>query len=138
VSSTSIVREMWEKWVFIAAAAALTSFMRGTVGDIIAAGGADVAAGLLKECTDIAVENGYEPSAQSIDFGVSLLTAAGSPFTASMFRDIENRSRIEVQHIVGDLLLKSNAANPLLKVTFAHLKTYEARRERQAHSVRPG
>ena len=135
VSSSSIVRDMWEKWVFIASAAALTSFMRGTVGDIIAAGAADIAVGLLKECVAIAVENGYEPTQQSIDFALSLLTAAGSPFTASMFRDIENHSRIEAQHIVGDLLLRSKAANPLLKVAHAHLRTYEARRAREARGA---
>jgi 2-dehydropantoate 2-reductase len=33
----SIIREMWEKWVFIAAAAGVTSLMRGTAGDIVAA-----------------------------------------------------------------------------------------------------
>jgi 2-dehydropantoate 2-reductase len=138
LSSSSIVRDMWEKWVFIASAAALTSFMRGTVGDIIAAGAADIAVGLLKECVAIAVENGYEPTQQSIDFALSMLTAAGSPFTASMFRDIENRSRIEAQQIVGDLLLRSKAANPLLKVAHAHLRTYEARRAREAQSAAGG
>ncbi len=131
-SSDSIVRDMWEKWVFIAAAAALTCCMRGTVGDIIAAGAGDIAVGLCNECAAIAVENGYEPSRQAIEFGLALLTAAGSSFTASMFRDIENHSRIEAEHIVGDLLSRSRAANPLLKVAHAHLKTYQARREREA------
>jgi 2-dehydropantoate 2-reductase len=134
-SSASIVRDMWEKWVFIASAAALTSFMRATIGDIIAAGAADFATGLLRECAAIAVENGYEPSQQSIDFALSLLTAAGSPFTASMFRDIENHSRIEAKHIVGDLLLRSKTARPLLKVAYAHLRTYEVRREREARAA---
>jgi len=34
--SADILHEMWEKWVFIAAAAATTSLMRATVGDIVA------------------------------------------------------------------------------------------------------
>lgn len=135
LASGSIVRDMWEKWVFIAAAAALTSVMRGTIGDIMTAGARDIAVRLVKECAAIAAENGYEPGQQSLDFALSLLTAAGSPFTASMFRDIENRARIEAQHIVGDLLLRSRAANPLLNVAHAHLKTYEARREREARGV---
>jgi 2-dehydropantoate 2-reductase len=132
ISSASITRDMWEKWVFIAAAAALTSFMRATVGDIVAAGASDIAVGLLEECAAIALENGFEPGQAAVDFGRSLLTTAGSPFTASMFRDIENKSRIEAQHIVGDLLGRSKAANPLLRVAHAHLRSYEARREREA------
>ena len=132
ISSPSIMRDMWEKWVFIAAAAALTSFMRATVGDIVAAGAGDIAVGLLDECAAIALENGFEPGRAAVDFGRSLLTTAGSPFTASMFRDIENKSRIEAQHIVGDLLGRSKAANPLLRVAHAHLRAYEARREREA------
>jgi len=136
ISSASIMRDMWEKWVFIAAAAALTSFMRATVGDIVAAGAGGIAVGLLEECAAIAVENGFEPSQAAIDFGRSLLTAPGSAFTASMFRDIENKSRIEAQQIVGDLLGRSKAANPLLRVAHAHLRAYEARREREAAAPR--
>jgi len=132
ISSASIMRDMWEKWVFIAAAAALTSFMRATIGDIVAAGATGIAVGLLQECAAIAVENGFEPGQAAMDIGRSLLTTPGSPFTASMFRDIENKSRIEAQHIVGDLLERSTAPKPLLTVAHAHLRAYEARREREA------
>jgi 2-dehydropantoate 2-reductase len=134
VRSAKIIQDMWEKWLFIAAAAALTSFMRASVGDIVAAGAADIGMGLIQECAAVARENGVEVSQSSVDFAVSLLTAAGSPFTASMYRDIENHSRIEAQQIVGDLLSRSKAANPLLKVVHAHLRVYEARREREARA----
>ena len=40
--SEDILREMWEKWVFIAAAAATTSLMRATIGDIMAADAHDI------------------------------------------------------------------------------------------------
>ena len=66
LASGSIVRDMWEKWVFIAAAAALTSVMRGTIGDIMTAGARDIAVRLVKECAAIAAENGYEPGQQSL------------------------------------------------------------------------
>ena len=33
-----------------------------------------------------------------------MLTAAGSPLTASMPRDIENHNPIEADHIIGDLI----------------------------------
>ena len=131
IASNGVMQDMWEKWVFIATAAALTSFMRATVGDIVAAGASDIAVGLMRECVAIATENGYPPARAAVDFGLGILTAPGSSFTASMFRDIENRSRIEAQHIVGDLLARSRATHPLLSVANAHLRAYEARRTRE-------
>jgi 2-dehydropantoate 2-reductase len=132
LASPSILQDMWEKWIFIATAASATSFMRASVGDIVAAGAAYIPRGLLEECAAIATENGFAPSKASIDIALSILTAAGSSFTASMFRDIENRSRIEAEQIVGDLLKRSALERPLLKAAFAHLKSYEARRQREA------
>ena len=49
-ASDRIVLEMWEKWVFLAALAGITCLTRSAVGDIVAAGGADLAAALLEEC----------------------------------------------------------------------------------------
>jgi 2-dehydropantoate 2-reductase len=132
ISSNRIMQDMWEKWVFIATAAALTSLMRANVGDIVAAGAADIATGLMRESAAIAAENGFSPAQAAIDAGLGILTAPGSSFSASMFRDIGNNSRIEGQHIVGDLLARSKAANPLLTVANAHLRAYEARRAREA------
>jgi len=134
ILSNRIMQDMWEKWLFIAAAAALSSFMRANVGDIVAAGAADIAVGLMRESAAIAAENGFPPPQSAIDAGLGILTAPGSSFTASMFRDIENKSRIEGQHIVGDLLARSKAANPLLTVANAHLRAYEARRTREANT----
>jgi 2-dehydropantoate 2-reductase len=37
-ASETIAQDMWEKWVFIASAAGLTSLMRASIGDIVAAG----------------------------------------------------------------------------------------------------
>ena len=42
--SEDILHEMWEKWVFIAAAAATTCLMRATIGDIMAADARDIPA----------------------------------------------------------------------------------------------
>ena len=63
-----------------------------------------------------------------------MLTAAGSPFTASMLRDIESGAPIEADHMLGDLLSagKDGSAFPLLAAAYAHLKAYEARRVRMA------
>jgi 2-dehydropantoate 2-reductase len=137
-ASGRIMQDMWEKWVFIASAAALTASMRATVGDIVAAGAADIAAGLMRESAAIAAENGFPPSQAALEAGLAVLTAPGSSFTASMFRDIENNSRIEGEQIVGDLLARSTTAHPLLSVANAHLRAYEARRTREVGAAQAG
>jgi 2-dehydropantoate 2-reductase len=132
--SADILHEMWEKWVFIAAAASTTSFMRATIGDIMAADARDIPVRLLQECGAIAAANGFPPREGSTKAALALLTAPGSAFTASMLRDIEQGSRIEADHIVGDLLRRAAKAPPapLLSTAFAHLRAYEARRKREA------
>ena len=132
--SANILQEMWEKWVFIAAAASTTCLMRATVGDIMAAGAQDIPAGLLQECAAIAAENGFAPREAASNAGLSVLTAPDSAFTASMLRDIEQRSRIEADHIVGDLLRRASKSlpSPLLATAYAHLRAYEARRKRES------
>jgi 2-dehydropantoate 2-reductase len=64
-----------------------------------------------------------------------MLTAPQSTITASMLRDIERGGPIEADHIVGDLLRRSTAQPPndrsLLRIAYAHLKAYEARRKRE-------
>src|SRR5262245_59816992 len=54
VASDQILLEMWEKWVFLASLAGVTCLTRSAVGDVVAAGGADLAAALLDECRTIA------------------------------------------------------------------------------------
>lgn len=136
--STSILQEMWEKWVFIATTAGITCLMRSSVGDIIAAGAVDLITTLLDECATIAAGQGFAPGDASIQRNRAMLTAPGSGFAASMFRDIERGAPIEADHIIGDLLRRGESqhtASPLLRVAYAHLKTYEARRARETNSA---
>jgi 2-dehydropantoate 2-reductase len=50
-ASSSIVQEMWEKWVFIAALGGITCLLRGSVGDIEAAPrGRNLTTAMLDEC----------------------------------------------------------------------------------------
>jgi 2-dehydropantoate 2-reductase len=134
--SPDILHEMWEKWVFIAAAAATTSLMRAAVGDIVAAEAQQIPVGLLQECSAIAAANGFAPRETATNMGRTVLTTPGSVFTASMLRDIEQGSRIESDHIVGDLLKRAPEAvqAPLLSTAYAHLRAYEARRKRESGS----
>ena len=131
--SEQMTLEMWEKWIFITALAGATCLLRGTVGDIVAAGNAALPQALLDECAAIATANGYSPRPASLDRSLSMLTAAGSPISASMMKDLERGAAIEDDHILGDMLARAGAhAAPTLELAYAHLKTYEARRAREA------
>jgi 2-dehydropantoate 2-reductase len=133
LASPDIVHDMWEKWVFIAAAAATTCLMRATVGDMMNAGAGDIPAGMFEECSAIAAANHYPPRPNAVKMGLGVLTEPGSAFTTSMLRDIELGSRIEADHIVGDLLSRrGSVAAPLLSTAYSQLRCYEARRAREA------
>jgi 2-dehydropantoate 2-reductase len=137
--SDEIRQEMWEKWVFIAAAAGITCLMRAAVGDYVAAGAADLATGLLAECASIAAAQGFAPRDSALETTRAALTAGGSPLKASMLRDIEGGRPVEGDHILGDLLRR--AAKPddhsLLRIATVHVKAYEAGRKRGETVAKP-
>jgi 2-dehydropantoate 2-reductase len=143
--SQTILHDMWEKWVFIAACAGITCLMRTSIGDIVAAdvslangGGADgtaLALTMLNECAAIAGVNGFAPRPESMQQSRAMLTKAGSPLVASMFRDIERHSPTEAEHMIGDLLhrgAQKSISSPMLRVAYVHLQAYAARRAREA------
>ncbi len=132
--SETILQEMWEKWVFIATGAGVTCLMRAAIGDIVAAGVADLVATLVDECAAIAAGCGFTPRPEFIQRTLATFTAPGSPLMASMLRDIERGAPIEADHIIGDLLRRADAtadARSLLRIAYAHVKTYQARRARE-------
>ncbi|MGO8996494.1 MAG: 2-dehydropantoate 2-reductase [Polyangiaceae bacterium] len=128
--SEQILGEMWEKWVFIAAGAAMTSLMRAAVGVIVTAGGTDLMATIIEECAEIARHEGFPMSAPALERTCATLNEPASSLTSSMLRDIEHGTPIEADHIIGDLLRRGGAPAPgsLLRVALVHLKAYEARR----------
>ena len=130
-----IALEMWEKWTFIAAAAGITCLMRAAAGDIAAAGAADLALAIYDECAEIAASAGFAPRESWTKRSRGMLTQPGSEFVASMLRDIERGAPVEADHIVGDLLRRKSPGadkNSILRIAYAHLKAYEARRAREA------
>jgi len=133
-ASSHVVQDMWDKWVFLASLAGITCLMRAPVGDIVAApGGRDAVLALLDDCRRVAAACGHEPRQTVIGRAREMLTEAGSGFTASMMRDLEQGHRVEADHVIGDLLARGEARGlevPLLRLAYAHLKAYEARRGR--------
>jgi 2-dehydropantoate 2-reductase len=132
--SKAILQEMWEKWVLIATMAASNCLMRAPVGDIVAADAENFSLALLAECAGIATAQDFAPSEATMTRNRTMLTAKGSAFAASMLRDIERGAPIEGDHIVGDLVRRGPGGPgdvPLLRIAHAHLRAYEARRQRE-------
>ncbi len=131
-ATDNIMQEMWEKWVFLATVAASTSLMRTSVGNILAApGGREFMLGVLDECSAIATAEGYPPRPPAIERAMGMVTAEGSPSTASMARDIKAGLPVEADHVIGDLITRADTAKvpvPRLRVAYTHLKAYEKAR----------
>jgi 2-dehydropantoate 2-reductase len=130
--SEHVMQDMWEKWVFLASLAASTCLMRTSVGNILAVpGGKDFLLGMLDECSGVASAEGHAPGGPFFQRTRGLLTAEGSPMTASMFRDIRANLPVEADHVIGDLVARADAAKipvPKLRTAYTHLKAYERQR----------
>jgi 2-dehydropantoate 2-reductase len=133
--SPHVMQDMWDKFVMITTNAGMTAMMRGTIGDIVEArDGAQLVAATLEECAAVAAAAGHRPEPRTLAGLKSWLTEKGSTFSSSMLRDTERRSAIEADHIVGDMLARAQAAKinaPMLRVIYASLQTYQARRKRE-------
>ena len=127
--SIDIVQGMWEKWVQLAAAGAITCLMRGDVGQVARApGGVEFSRALLLECLAIATVCGHRPSPHFQQQQLATLTEEDSKFTTSLYRDLFRGNRIEVDTILGDLLKHARAHNveaPLLRAAYINLSVYE-------------
>jgi len=129
--SRTIEREMWEKWVLLAALGGITCLMRGTVGDIEAVpGGADFAFAFLAECIAVAAAAGHPPSDGFVAATTALLTEKGSKMASSMYRDLQKGSGVEADQILGDLAGRARQFGipaPLLSAAYTQLSIYQNR-----------
>ncbi len=131
-ASDAILQELWEKWVMLAAGAALTCLMRGTVGDIMATdAGHDIAEAMIAECRAIAAAQGHAPRPHAAERTQRMLTDPSSRWAASMMRDLEaGAPQLETEAILGDLIRRGAGAGiaaPLLSAAHCHLLVHAAR-----------
>lgn len=130
-ASATIEHEMWAKWVTLATLGGMTCLMRGNVGEIAAAdGGQRFVLVLLGEVASVAAAAGFPMSEGFLANTRSMLTAEGSSFASSMYRDLERGQRIEGEQIVGDLVARAQklgVRTPLLDTAWCHLQIYLAR-----------
>lgn len=127
--STEIEREMWEKWAMLASLAAITCLMDSNIGEVARApSGVDFVKSLFQEVAT-AIEAAWRPLRDSFKSQVlALLTDRTSNLTASMYRDMKSRHRIEADQIIGDLVTRAAAkgvATPLLSAVLVRLNIYE-------------
>ena len=128
--SRSIQQELWEKWILLATFGGVNCMMRGTVGDVEAAGGAPFALAFLNECAAVATAAGHPPGEAFMTGARTTMTTKGSPQTSSMYRDLRSGKPVEGDQIVGDMLVRAQAfglETPLLNAAAVHLKVYQNR-----------
>ena len=130
----NIVQDLWDKWIMLCSLAATCCLMRGTSGDILEAGeGQAIVLETVEECHRVATAAGCDPGDKGMETVRSFLTRKGSTFTASMLHDLENGAMVEADHVVGDMIArarKAGIAAPNLRLAYAHLQVYLARRAR--------
>jgi len=128
--SDDIVAAMWSKWAFIASAGAATCLLGGTAGEIVAAGGDAVARAIVEEAGLIAAASGYPIPDTAQQQTQDMLTAPGSPFASSMYRDLRQGRPVEVDTILDDLLergRRGGVRTPLLEAAAVALRVHNNR-----------
>jgi 2-dehydropantoate 2-reductase len=129
--SLTIVQDMWEKWVFLAALGAATTLMRASVGEINGApGGPDFAARIAAEALAVAAAGGHPARPGAVALLQSGL-ATSEPMTSSMYRDMVAGAPVEADAILGDFVAeaaKHDVPVPMLSAAYANLVIYSAKR----------
>ena len=129
-----IVQDLWDKWIMLCSLAAMCCLMRGTAGDIMEAEeGEALMLETVGECRKVAAAVGCDPGEKGMATVRGYLTQKGSRFAASMLHDLEKASMVEADHVVGDMIArakKAGIATPNLRMAYAHLQAYVARRAR--------
>jgi len=127
--SANVLADLWQKFAFMSAGAALTTLMRASIGDIVATPeGERIARQTVADCAAVARAAGFPVSEKGAAFAERMLLSPGSAFKASMLRDIEAGRRVEADHLVGDMIRRGRALGQgvqWLEAALAHLKAYE-------------
>lgn len=130
--SEDIEQVLWNKWVFLATLAGMTTVCQGSVGEILATPeGEALTRQMYAECCAVARAQGHAVSAEEQGQALAMLTQQGSAFTASMLRDLQGGQRTEHEHILGDMVRRGQAAGvnvDLLRLAWTHMAVRAAQR----------
>ncbi|WP_137992111.1 ketopantoate reductase family protein [Streptomyces vilmorinianum] len=126
-----VLTSMWHKWVFITTFGAVTSLMRGTVGEVNAVpGGADLGPAVLAEAAAVSAAAGRPVPESERTTTLDIVTATGSSMVPSLYRDLVAGRPTEVEHLFGDLVARARALEvptPLLDLATLHLRVHQER-----------
>ena len=121
--SENINQVLWNKWVFLATLAGMTTSARGSVGEIIATPyGRELTLVMYEECCSIAKASGQATG--DMPKATEMLTKVGSPFTASMLRDLLSGQKTEHEHILGQMISRGEQYGlscQLLKMAYTQM-----------------
>lgn len=127
--SGDVLTDLWAKFTFLCAAAAVNCMMRGNIGEIMNTQyGRQIIVRILNECNAVASAYGFYPLARDTALAIAQLTEVKSSFEASMYKDLKIKQRTEYDHIVGDMVKKGQEAGvttPYLIAALTHLEVYE-------------
>ena len=127
-----IEQDLWDKWIMLCTLASTCCLMRGDEGDILEADeGTAIMLETVEECRKVATAADHDPGEKGMANVRSFLTQKGSRFAASMLHDLEKGAMVEADHVVGDMIArakKSGIDTPNLRLAYAHLQVYLARR----------
>jgi 2-dehydropantoate 2-reductase len=134
VHNPNILREMWDKLVFLATLAGMNALMRALIADIMGTpAGERLIRGMLSECASIARAEGFDFDAARVAQHGDSLALRAAHMKSSMLYDIEHGAPTEGEHILGDLHARARRhglSAPLLEIALTHVQAYEARRAR--------
>lgn len=131
-AAPDVLQKMWEKLVMLATLAGMTTLMRANIGEIVRAGGAEIAATMLERNAEISRRAGCPVPDDLMNNYRRMFADASGGFTASMLRDLEKGGPVEADHIVGFMRDKARALgvdDSLHAIAHVHLKAYEERRK---------
>ena len=132
VLSADIETSLWEKWVFLATLAGMTTLARGSIGEIVQTrDGERLIRRLHAECAAVAAAAGVVIAPQVHARTLAVLTQQGSTTAASMLRDLQSGGRTEHEHVLGDMLSRADRFGhdaPVLLAACCHLRVQAARR----------
>lgn len=132
VYSDEIEQMLWDKWVFLATLAGMTTVCRGTVGEIVATShGEALTRQMYEACCEVARLSGYPTGEAARERALGLLIKPGSDFTASMLRDLLAGQATEHEHVLDAMCRRGMALGlsmDLLRLAHTHLAVQAGRR----------
>ncbi|WP_307341238.1 ketopantoate reductase family protein [Caldalkalibacillus uzonensis] len=128
-ASSTIVTDMWNKYIFITALSGMTTLFDSPLGPILKQGEARQAyRQLVKELVAVAKAEKM-PLEENVDEQTMKVTEAlAYGMKSSMLRDMEKGLPVEADHLQGYFLQlagKHGLATPLLELVYGKLKVYE-------------